>query len=134
MTALQLNKSSLMLQIATWAISKHSDLYNLATNYTECIVFETSSILRGYCVNNDAAKSILSYLVSWTHKKSPFIHVFFYVFNKAGLLYLRTYTAHHIQCRHVILTTTAQGIVSDQPSQCSLSESGSIQKKLLLTS
>lgn len=66
---------------------------------------------------------VSSHILSVGHvhikKKSPFIHVFCYVFNKAGLLYLWTYTAHHIQCRWAILTTTAQGIVSDQPSQCS---------------
>lgn len=39
----------------------------------------------------------------------------FLLFNRAGLLYLRT--AHHIQCWRAILTTTAWGIVSDQTSQ-----------------
>lgn len=47
-----------MLQIAIWAISKHSDVYNLATN-----VLETLSILQGTLgVNNHAAKIVFSNL------------------------------------------------------------------------
>lgn len=56
-----------MLQIATWVISKHSDPYNLATNYTVCSGLVTSSILQGHYVNNDASSHILS--VGRVHRK-----------------------------------------------------------------
>lgn len=54
-TALQLHKNSLMLQIAIQAIPKHSHRYYFVPYYTP----RTKDILSwGYCVNNHAAKII----------------------------------------------------------------------------